>query len=201
MSPLIKRFSTLDELKSISLEEYKKFYDFKNINSVIEKDNRLFSLIKKDFLSAYEQLLLWEHIPQKSEFHYHIKYLLEEVRDMFDRTIPLNRFHEFIDMKFPTYKQALKLLIEGCEFFECDDKQILIEYLQGDKKVYITLFISCCTPQGFDYNKKFYFDTSLSDEALYGSMKDFVEDLNEKVLKGEYVLCVDIDQILEVPKN
>jgi hypothetical protein len=56
------------------------------------------------------------------------------------------------------------------------------------------------SPYNWDYSNEFHIDTTLSDRDLYGSIKDFVDDIDKKISKEAYVLAAKIKTVKKVSR-
>jgi hypothetical protein len=196
MSTVLKRFSSLDELSSINEEQYNRFSCLSHLNTAIENECKSWEWIKESYQRVYLDILAdeWEESDYR-EFHYHIKYAMNEMKESDNRNIPVNRVREFIEAKLPNYKESTKFLLEESEFLADEERDTLVKYLMSGKKAYITLVISGFSPFGLNYDEEFAFDTTLSQRDLYGCVKDLVESLESKVLKEQYILSTEIKSI------
>lgn len=84
-------------------EDKKEFQDFWSLNNIIERDNVTIDQVK----TAYHDILLWtlgDH--EKTELHYQIQYLFEEIK------IPVNKILAFLDIKFSSLEDAITKIIK-----------------------------------------------------------------------------------------
>ena len=71
---------------------------------------------------------------------------MNEMKGPDNRSISVSSIREFIEEKFPSYKESTKFLLEESEFLGDEERKTLVKYLMSDKKVYITLIISGLSP-------------------------------------------------------
>jgi len=199
MSSVLKRFWSLDELSSINEEQYSRFSCLSHLNIAIESECKSVEWIKESYQKVYLEILggKWDESGYR-EFHYHLKYAMNEMKGPDNRSISVSSIREFIEAKFPSYKESTKFLLEESEFLGDEERKTLVKYLMSDKKVYITLIISGLSPFWLNYDQEFAFDTTLSQRDLYGCVKDLINNLDNKILNEQYILSATIKNIKEL---
>jgi hypothetical protein len=109
----------------------------------LEYEEKPYDALKAAYKQTYIDILSGDFCEDNTkEFCYHIKYALGEMKEEDDQSIPVNWVREFIDAKFPTYKEYTRYLLEESLFLRQVVKNILIKFLMGNQKVYITLSVT-----------------------------------------------------------
>ena len=166
------RITSFHSLSDAEKSVKERFYWFDALNNVIESSNATNEQIRK----AYIDVLLGE-LPssQYNELHFHIRYLIDEVR------IACNRILEFAEAKFPFVWDVFLAQVREVWIFS-HEYEAIQEALQKGTTLKICCNISFCR------ERVFIFDFSKwVDDRVFSVLDEFLVFYQECIDHGDFI--------------
>lgn len=162
-----REYSKFHHLEQLSFYQRRDFLCFWELNELIEETKVLSFLL----LNYYEEVLLEEISENEyTDFHYQIKYLIDDVE------VSVNRIFEFCKIKFWKYKDLSLDLCEKLSIFDYELWHILFCFLDNPN-----LFNEVSVVLKTENNTKESFNilTDMNDQEVYNILKNVINLLIE----------------------